>query len=145
MASRGMPNTTQLASFCARVHAPPDASPTFPPHHRCPYRSGSPQPHYARLFGDRMEQHIYRRPMTVNRRAIVNFDLVICATTRQLHMPIARRNIGMPRQNTFSVFGFFNPDLAKLIKSVGKERVKPGGICWVINSAGLESGNGCST
>lgn len=98
-----------------------------------------------RLFGDRMEQHIYRRPMTVNRRAIVNFDLVICATTRQLHMPIARRNIGMPRQDTFSVFGFFNPDLAKLIKSVGKERVKPGGICWVINNAGLESGNGCST
>ena len=73
-----------------------------------------------RLFGDRMEQHIYRRPMTVNRRAVVNFDLIICATTRQLHMPIARRNIGMPRQDTLSVFGFFNPDLAKLIKSVGK-------------------------
>ncbi|CSP43414.1 Uncharacterised protein [Shigella sonnei] len=79
-----------------------------------------------RLFGDRMEQHIYRRPMTVNRRAVVNFDLIICATTRQFHMPIARRNIGMPRQDTFSVFGFFNPDLAKLIKSVGKRAGETG-------------------
>ena len=83
--------------------------------------------------------------MTVNRRAIVNFDLVICATTRQLHMPIARRNIGMPRQDTFSVFGFFNPIWQSLLSLSAKERVKPGGICWVINSAGLESGNGCST
>ncbi|CSG23809.1 Uncharacterised protein [Shigella sonnei] len=64
--------------------------------------------------------------MTVNRRAVVNFDLIICATTRQFHMPIARRNIGMPRQDTFSVFGFFNPDLAKLIKSVGKRAGETG-------------------
>ncbi len=62
-------------------------------------------------------------PMAINRRAIVNFDLIIRAATRQLHMPIARRDIGMSWQDALSVFGFFNPDL-QLIKSVGKERVK---------------------
>ncbi len=73
-----------------------------------------------RLFGDRMEQHIYRWPMAINRRAIVNFDLIIRAATRQLHMPIARRDIGMSRQDALSVFGFFNPIWQSLLSLSAK-------------------------
>ncbi|MNL69380.1 hypothetical protein D3C87_1942330 [compost metagenome] len=48
----------------------------------------------------------------------MNFDLVVSATARQLHMFVTRRNIGMTGQNTFAIFRFFNANLTQLIQTL---------------------------
>ncbi|VEA33141.1 Uncharacterised protein [Salmonella enterica subsp. enterica] len=62
--------------------------------------------------------------MPVYRRAIMNFDLIIRPATRQLHMLVAGRNVGMTWQYAFAVLGLLHADLTEFIQTLGKRAGK---------------------
>ena len=55
---------------------------------------------------------------------VVNFDLIVGPATRELHMFIARRNVGMARQDALAVLGFFYRYLAQLVQTLGERAGK---------------------
>ncbi|MNO01486.1 hypothetical protein D3C81_2216310 [compost metagenome] len=50
----------------------------------------------------------------------MNFDLIVRATARQLHMLITRRDIGMPRQDAFAILCLFHANLTQLVQTFGE-------------------------
>ena len=84
IASRGMPNTTQLASFCAGIG--PGAVHLQHPRRSVVAHPGEDHAHRiaAGILRHRAEQHVDRGAMAVDRRAVMQLYLIVGAAARQL-------------------------------------------------------------
>ncbi|MNS78683.1 hypothetical protein D3C72_1123080 [compost metagenome] len=77
-----------------------------------------------RMFRHRMKQHIHRRTVPVNRRTVMNLDLIVRTATRQFHMLIARGDIRVTRQNALAVLRLFHAYLTQFIQTLGERTGK---------------------
>ncbi len=71
---------------------------------------------FASILGYGTEQHVHRRTMAVDQRAILNFDVILRAAALEQHMPSAGRNQRQPRNNPVAVMRLADFNLANAVE-----------------------------
>jgi len=73
-----------------------------------------------RHHGGTPKQHLHARAVPVDGRSVIELHHVVGAAARQLHVPVARRDVGMARQHALAVHCLADGDLAQRVQPRGE-------------------------
>src|SRR5262249_78644 len=77
-----------------------------------------------KLLRYRPDQHVYRRPMTVHQRPIIQPDFAPCRGPLDLHVTVARRNQSPARYRQITVPRFTNLEITNVVQPPRHHRCK---------------------